>query len=79
MLDLRLNKKEDSGWVRLTKYKDVFLVTLYGNNKVENKLKIKFSNYMFAIIDKPIRDIIKKKPKEIFILDFENNFKQINF
>ncbi len=71
MLDLRLNKKEDSGWVRLTKYKDVFLITLYGNNEIENKLKVKLSDYTFAIIDKSIRDIIGKKPKEIFILDFE--------
>jgi len=71
MLDLRLNKKEDSGWIRLVQYKDVFLATLYGDTMIESKLKIKMSDYVFAVVDKSIRDIIKKKPNEIFILDFE--------
>jgi len=71
MLDLRLNKKEDSGWVRLAQFKGVFLVTLYGDTVIEGKLKIKTSDYVFAVVDKAIKDIIKKKPKEIFILDFE--------
>lgn len=73
MLDLRLNKKEDSGWIRLTRYKGVFLATLYGDEKIENELNIKASDYMFAIIDSSIRNIIEKKPTEIFILDFEKN------
>jgi len=73
MLDLRLNKKEDSGWIRLTKYKCVFLATLYGDEKIENELNIKTSDYVFAIIDSPIRNIIEKKPTEMFILDFGKN------
>jgi len=73
MLDLRLNKKEDSGWIRLARYKGVFLATLYGDEKIENELNIKTSDYMFAIIDSSIRNIIEKKPTEIFILDFEKN------
>lgn len=71
MLDLRLNKKEDSGWIRLVQYKNVFLATLYGDTVIENKLKIKMSDYAFAIVDKSIRDIIREKPNEMFILDFE--------
>ena len=75
MLDLRLDKKEDSGWIRLTKYKGVFLATLYGNNKIENKLNIKTGDYMFAVINKSIRKIIEKKPNELFIFDFEKVIK----
>ncbi len=73
MLDLRKNKKADSGWVRLVIYKKVILLTLYGNETDQNKLKIKCSDYIFAIIDKSIRDIVAKKPTEMFILEFKNN------
>ena len=70
MLDLRINKKSDSGWIRVTLYKKIIIATLYGNEKKENKIGIKFSSWSFAIIDKKIRDIIEEKQNELFILDF---------